>query len=423
MTITHKQYCLNCSRFVHEEEDSHLVTFSGHALVNYAIDSEYFNITSNSPGFKIGAPVSGTSTVTVSGFDSIEDAINFIVASGISVLNPSLSTPTAGIPGATTLEQAILQNQVDIATSSGALQAQLSSNDSDIGSLQADLSTSSGTLQSQISNNDVDIFNLQTDLSSASGTLQSQISSNDSDISDLQSDLSTSSGTLQSQIDSNDSDISTLQVDLTSASGTLQADVDTRVLRSGDTMTGFLNLSADPTSSGHASNKHYVDLNLASVSGNLQIQIDNNAGDINTIEGDIITLSGSIEDLETQLSLLVDDLNFVEVDVQSVTSTTSSTYVTMASMSITPVSGTHYVSFSAEMQLSNANSTADYAIFVDETLESTRTLAPKSNGNFPVHTQTNVTVDGTNVVTMRYRITAGALTVRGRNMITLRVGD
>jgi hypothetical protein len=39
----------------------------------------------------------------------------------------------------------------------------------------------------------------------------------------------------------------------------LQSDVDTRVLRAGDTMTGLLTLSADPTAVLHAATKQYVD--------------------------------------------------------------------------------------------------------------------------------------------------------------------
>lgn len=49
------------------------------------------------------------------------------------------------------------------------------------------------------------------------------------------------------------------QGDLDTLSGTLQTDIDSRVLRAGDTMTGFLTLFADPTASGHAANKYYVD--------------------------------------------------------------------------------------------------------------------------------------------------------------------
>jgi len=50
-----------------------------------------------------------------------------------------------------------------------------------------------------------------------------------------------------------------LQSDLNSVSGNLQTDISSRVLRAGDTMTGNLILAGLPTLSGHAANKFYVD--------------------------------------------------------------------------------------------------------------------------------------------------------------------
>lgn len=115
--------------------------------------------------------------------------------------------------------------QSDLSTASGSLQGQITSNDNDISQLQADLSTASGSLQSQINSNDLDIGDLQADLITASGSLQTQISNNDTDIFNLQTDLTTASGSLQSQITSNDSDIFQLQSDLTSASGALNTEI------------------------------------------------------------------------------------------------------------------------------------------------------------------------------------------------------
>ena len=90
---------------------------------------------------------------------------------------------------------------------------------------------------------------------------------------------------------------------LGSMSGVLQADINTRVLRAGDTMSGSLYLAADPSSSGEASNKHYVDIQAyaaaqsgvqaaSNLSGVLQPDIDSRvlkAGD--TMTGNLV-LSG-----------------------------------------------------------------------------------------------------------------------------------
>lgn len=346
MVITYRSYCLNCSRFIHEEEDSHFSSNPTHVSMNLAVDDAYAATVVNNAGYQIGAPTSGTPTVAVSGFNTIEDALNYIVASGISSLNPSaLGTPTTELPGFNYIEQAILSNQADIVSSSGSLQDQISDNDSDITTIQGNLAA-------------------------ASGSLQSQISSNDSDISNLQSSLTTTSGNLQS-------------------------DINTRVLRAGDSMTGFLSLHSDPTLSGHASTKKYVDDSFSLLSGSLQDQID-------TLEFN----------QDTQ-----------EAYVDTSTSTTSTTFVPLSGMSITPTSGTHYISFSAGMELSNSNSEAEYAIYVDTTPVSQRILRPKSNGRFPVHVQKVISVNGTQPVTLQYRISAGSLTVYTRNLISTKISS
>ena len=437
MVITKRSYCLNCARFVHEEEDSHLVAFPGHALVNYEVDTDYYDTVLNSTGFKIGAPVSGTVTIDLPGFDTIEEGIaaaqsdiftvsgglvnSILVASGIldSLISQN-AADVAAISGSaafgvdlTTLSGA-LQSSIDgkvsltgdevvqgvktfdndvyfrgnlavsgtntiinttelqvedalitlafnqegtpllnagievergdsanasflwdeslnrwsagiqgsedlvalfpeLLSSSGSLQTQINTAQSDISInqanitlVQSDLSTSSGSLQTQVNINSSDISNLQSDvstnlslISAASGSLQAQVSSNDSDISTIQGDVSTlqsdtnlntfninvSSGVLQGQVDSNDSDISQLQSDLSAASGTLQADVDSRVLKAGDTMTGFLTLHADPTASGHAVTKQYVDSEITSLMSSISINQsfqDENGPGINT---------------------------------------------------------------------------------------------------------------------------------------------
>lgn len=50
-------------------------------------------------------------------------------------------------------------------------------------------------------------------------------------------------------------------------SGALNTLINNKVSKSGDTMSGFLTLHADPTNSGHASTKQYVDTRITAVSG------------------------------------------------------------------------------------------------------------------------------------------------------------
>jgi hypothetical protein len=114
--------------------------------------------------------------------------------------------------------------------STTTLQAQITSNDSDIAALQSDVSTAQGdiaTLQGDVSSNDTDISNLQSDVSTAQGditTLQSDVSSNDTDISNLQSDVATNTA----GVAANTSGLSNLQVDVMANSAdilTLQGDL------------------------------------------------------------------------------------------------------------------------------------------------------------------------------------------------------
>jgi hypothetical protein len=109
-------YCLNHGRLVTGEEDPHLAEHGDHALVELILTGDRVDIVGNEPGHNIITPVSGTNTTVVSGFNTIEDALNYVVASGISALNPDLQTPTTSISGYNTLEEAIIDLQETYAT-------------------------------------------------------------------------------------------------------------------------------------------------------------------------------------------------------------------------------------------------------------------------------------------------------------------
>ena len=108
----------------------------------------------------------------------------------------------------------------DLASASGHLQTQITSNDSDINTVSGiaqsatdDLASASGHLQTQITSNDSDISALQ----AATGVLRTDVDSNDVDINVVSGiaqsatdDLATASGHLQTQITSNDADILTV---------------------------------------------------------------------------------------------------------------------------------------------------------------------------------------------------------------------
>jgi len=93
---------------------------------------------------------------------------------------------------------------------------------------------------------------------------------------------------------------------------------------SGDTMTGFLTLNADPTASGHAANKNYVDNSNSTLSGSLSSEI---TSEISTYsgyaEGAFVNISG--DTMTGFLTLSADptasghaaNKNYVDAAVQS----------------------------------------------------------------------------------------------------------
>jgi hypothetical protein len=260
-------------------------TLSGHAVTKQYVDDEISSISGVSG---LRPDIAEDGVVVVSGADLLDFGNGFSVTDqgGLEVLievdeaelttlsgnlSSEIDSDVSSLSGV--LQPQITQNSLDIITASGFLQSQVTDN-------AADIVTASGFLQSQISDN-------TNDITTASGYLQSQITQNSSDIT-------TASGSLQSQITQNSNDIAdnfsdiltlsgsvdALDAELDAVSGTLQIDIDSRVLRAGDTMTGFLTLSGDPTLSGHAANKNYVDSLISAVSGSSILSVDDSGSPV-----------------------------------------------------------------------------------------------------------------------------------------------
>ena len=204
----------------------------------------------------------------------------------------TLQTTAAGSASDLLLVSGIAQEATDdLATASGHLQTQITSNDSDISALQ----TATGVLRTDVDSNDVDINivsgiaqSATDDLATASGHLQTQITSNDSDISTVSGiaqsatdDLASASGHLQTQITSNDSDISALQT----ATGVLRTDVDSNDVDI-NIVSGIAQGAADDvvTASGHLQNQisfRTVQTNPAPV-GELTFDVNMLSGSLDT---------------------------------------------------------------------------------------------------------------------------------------------
>jgi hypothetical protein len=111
-------------------------------------------------------------------------------------------------------------------------------------------------------------------------------------------------------------------------------------------------------------------------------------------------------------------------------STTSSTYAQMGSMTATPASGVYVVTFSGSGNVASGGDDAVYALYSAGSIvqHSERNLSWNGGAHanaleMAMYTQAVVTVNGSQVIEMRYKTTSGsAFTVHGRSMILVKVG-
>ena len=110
------------------------------------------------------------------------------------------------------------------------------------------------------------------------------------------------------------------------------------------------------------------------------------------------------------------------------TSTTSSSYTLINSMTTTPASGTYLVSFSSSGNSTNTGADANYALFNDGTIiqHTERNLnygggSHASGFDSALHTQAITTVNGSQVIQLRYKRSVGTFNVHERSMILLKL--
>lgn len=95
---------------------------------------------------------------------------------------------------------------------------------------------------------------------------------------------------------------------------TVSTEIGTKVSKSGDTMSGLLTLSADPTLNFHAATKGYVDGEVSSLlstvqtaDGNLSTSIDTLNNDVDGLSSQVQTLSNDLTDGISTLSTQIDN--------------------------------------------------------------------------------------------------------------------
>lgn len=113
-----------------------------------------------------------------------------------------------------------------------------------------------------------------------------------------------------------------------------------------------------------------------------------------------------------------------QVSATNLVSTTSTTYVLLPGMTITPVAGTYKVTFSARMVLTNKNNQVFFTLFSGGTqiLHSERQFSVATNGNaIPASTQATVVVNGAQAIEAHYRGDGASVEATNRSLIIERV--
>lgn len=121
--------------------------------------------------------------------------------------------------------------------------------------------------------------------------------------------------------------------------------------------------------------------------------------------------------------------NATEVSATSDTTTTSSTDVLMTTMTLTPVAGKYFVSFSTTVDHSAQSVDVVVSIYVGGSLktDSVRSVVPRFNGiganslSPSVCTNGIVTVNGTQAIEIRWKVASGTGTAHQRTLDIIKV--
>lgn len=120
-----------------------------------------------------------------------------------------------------------------------------------------------------------------------------------------------------------------------------------------------------------------------------------------------------------------------EITATATATTSSSTDAVLTTMTVTPIAGTYMVWFNGDFSIANAGSVISISLYVDAAQQAAtlRKLSYFDGGTLSATsargvgaTQMVVTLNGTQVLTLKWSISSGTGTAAARSLMLLRVG-
>jgi archaellum component FlaC len=116
---------------------------------------------------------------------------------------------------------------------------------------------------------------------------------------------------------------------------TVSTSIETKVSKAGDSMTGFLTLSAAPENNLHATTKGYTDNLVGTVLNTLETVDGEILGELETINTSIATIESSIGTIEESITTINEEIDGIDTQISGITtdiSDTNSDLGTLASL-------------------------------------------------------------------------------------------
>ena len=189
------------------------------------------------------------------------------------------------------------------------------------------------------------------------------------------------------------------------------------------TIAPILNQALIATSSTAASWQTIDHANISNIGTNNHAQIDIHLGASSNTHGVLGNIVGT-SDVQTLTNKTLDITNTIHllnysVCLATIITTTSTAYITMSGMSITPVAGSYFVNFSASCYQSNNGTTCNWGICNSATLQPITNVSlgltmTNSNTTNIMNINYIVVADGINPIQILYKTSAGTITVTNR---------